>query len=104
MKLDVGKGEPIFIKQLNDTHISWKMYGLEGQLILCETTITLVMRARGIDLGVKLHPLSALGTVQEATTENVHPTEHQTENAIGGKWCSLSQTEIERHWYTKMEI
>lgn len=40
------------------------------------------MRGRGIDLGVKLHPLSALNTVQEATTENLDPTEHQTVNAI----------------------
>jgi hypothetical protein len=62
------------------------------------------MRARGIDLGVTLLPLSALSTVQEATTENLHHIEHQTGNAIGVKWRSLSQTEIERHWYTKMEI
>jgi hypothetical protein len=61
------------------------MYWLQGQLILCETTIALVMRKSSIDLGVKLHPLSALSTVQEATTENLHLIERQTENAIDVK-------------------
>jgi hypothetical protein len=39
------------------------------------------MRGSGIDSGVKLHPLSALSTVQEATTENLHPIEHQREKS-----------------------
>jgi hypothetical protein len=40
------------------------------------------MRGRDIALSVKLHPLSALSTVQEATMVNLHPKEYERENAI----------------------
>jgi hypothetical protein len=33
-------------------------------------------------LSVKIHPLLALSTVEEATTVNLHPKEYETENAI----------------------
>jgi hypothetical protein len=40
------------------------------------------MRGRDIALGVKLHPRSALSTLQEATIVNLHPKEYETEKAI----------------------